>query len=96
VPIAVLDELKAIGGPGEFYFYPGNDGTLETGKNKWSMILLPIYEKAGISLRSRAWRDTLVALGPSDEKAFLRAVPNPECNPWPTWALGRSISIRKP
>ena len=24
------------------------------------MIVLPVYEKAGVSLRSHAWRDTLV------------------------------------
>jgi integrase len=58
VPAAVLDALKAIEGPGEFYFYPGHDGTLETWKKKWSMILLPVYEKAGVDLRSHAWRDT--------------------------------------
>ena len=60
VPQSVLDSLKAFEGPGEFYFYPGNEGTLETWKKKWSMILLPVYQEAGINLRSHAWRDTLV------------------------------------
>jgi integrase len=60
VPKCVLDALKEIETASEFYFFPGNDGTLETWKKKWSLILQPIYEKSGVKYRSHAWRDTLV------------------------------------
>jgi integrase len=60
VPPSVLDALKKIEPKGEFYFYSGADGTLETWKKKWSVILQPIYVKAGVKFRSHAWRDTLV------------------------------------
>ena len=60
VPESVLSALKGIETESEYYFYPGNDGTLETWKKKWSTILQPIYEKAGVTYRSHAWRDTLV------------------------------------
>jgi len=60
VPQCVLDALKEIETGSEYYFFPGNDGTLETWKKKWSLILQPIYEKAGVKYRSHAWRDTLV------------------------------------
>ena len=60
VPSEVVEALKAIEGDGESYFFPGTDGMLESWKKKWSVMLQPIYEKAGVKYRSHAWRDTLV------------------------------------
>lgn len=60
LPQVAVDALKGIENGNEYYFFPGNDGTLETWKKKWSVILQPIYEKAGVKYRSHAWRDTLV------------------------------------
>ncbi len=60
VPAVVLEALRAIENGNDHYFYPGNPGTLETWKKKWSMILEPVYQKAGVKHRSHAWRDTLV------------------------------------
>jgi integrase len=45
VPQCVLDSLAQIPTKNEYYFFPGNDGTLETWKKKWSVILQPVYEK---------------------------------------------------
>ena len=60
VPDSVVAALKAIETENGYYFYPGHDGTLETWKKKWSVLLQPIYQKAKVSYRSHAWRDTLV------------------------------------
>ena len=60
LPQTAVDALKGIENGSEYYFFPGNDGTLETWKKKWSVILQPVYEKAGVKYRSHAWRDTLV------------------------------------
>jgi integrase len=60
IPQVVVDALKGIENGNEYYFFPGNDGTLETWKKKWSVILQPVYEKASVKYRSHAWRDTFV------------------------------------
>jgi len=60
VPKSVLEALKKIETENDYYFFPGNEGTLETWKKKWSETLQPIYAKAGVKYRSHAWRDTLV------------------------------------
>jgi integrase len=60
VPAVVVDALKGIENGNEYYFFPGHTNTLETWKKKWSLILQPLYEKAGVRFRSHAWRDTLV------------------------------------
>ena len=60
VPACVLESLKAIETDSAYYFFPGHEGTLETWKKKWSEILKPAYQKAGIKARSHVWRDTLV------------------------------------
>lgn len=60
VPAVVVEALKGIENGSEYYFFPGHTNTLETWKKKWSAILQPIYERAGVRYRSHAWRDTLV------------------------------------
>ncbi|MBS1825402.1 MAG: site-specific integrase [Acidobacteria bacterium] len=60
VPSVVSDALREIDRNGEFYFYPGNPGTFDTWRKKWSDILKPVYRKAKVRYTSHAWRDTLV------------------------------------
>jgi integrase len=60
VPPVLVEALSALNNGSEYYFWERRDTTLESAKKRWSKILRPIYEKAGVKFRSHAWRDTLV------------------------------------